>query len=106
MNAFLTRFLVRLYQEFDGDVLEAVVLGELGLESVSATAFAIAHTTGVPRETVRRKLGTLEQRGWITRSADGSYRVTPSAHLHFATWSAELRTQLLELASRLGATKA
>jgi hypothetical protein len=47
----------------------------LPFERVSATASRIADVTGIPRQTVRRKLNALETRGWILRNADGSFRL-------------------------------
>jgi hypothetical protein len=48
---------------------------ELPAERVSITASRIADVTGIPRETVRRKLGILEGKGWIRRNPDGSLRL-------------------------------
>jgi DNA-binding IclR family transcriptional regulator len=39
------------------------------------SASRISDVTGLPRETVRRKLSKLTERGWITRSAKGSYSI-------------------------------
>jgi DNA-binding IclR family transcriptional regulator len=66
-------------------------------------AFAIANGTGIPRETVRRKLSSLERRGWIRRDASGALGLTAAARKHFAPWCAELRDQLRELARHLDA---
>ena len=41
-------------------------------EKISINASRIADITGIPRETVRRKLALLEDWGWIRRNADGS----------------------------------
>jgi hypothetical protein len=94
----------RLYAEFDGDVLEAVVLGEVAQregpmrtdartprEHLHCNAFAIAHATRIPRETVRRKPSNLERRGWVHRETDGALALTAAARKHFAPWCAELR---------------
>jgi DNA-binding MarR family transcriptional regulator len=40
---------------------------------------SIADSTGIPRETVRRKLRLLVKRGWVERAAGGSWRVTEKA---------------------------
>ncbi|HEY3949241.1 helix-turn-helix domain-containing protein [Phenylobacterium sp.] len=40
---------------------------------------SIADSTGIPRETVRRKVANLERRGWITRTPD-SLHLTPTAY--------------------------
>lgn len=40
---------------------------------------SIADSTGIPRETVRRKLNALVERGWVHKDSCGSYRVTEQA---------------------------
>ena len=37
---------------------------------------SIAEVSGIPRETVRRKLGGLARRGWAERDAKGQWRIT------------------------------
>lgn len=44
-------------------------------ERLSINASRIADVTGIPRETVRRKLEFLEGRNWIVRSEEGGYRI-------------------------------
>lgn len=44
-------------------------------ERMSTSASRIADITGIPRQTVRRKLDLLEGRGWLIRNADGSCRL-------------------------------
>jgi hypothetical protein len=39
------------------------------------TASRLADVTGIPRETVRRKLALLAARGWIEQIADGGWRL-------------------------------
>ena len=41
----------------------------------STSASRIADVTGIPRQTVRRKLAALEARGWIVRNDDGTVRL-------------------------------
>jgi DNA-binding MarR family transcriptional regulator len=48
---------------------------DLPADRLSITASSIADVTGIPRETVRRKLTSLDRRGWIMRNADGSCRL-------------------------------
>lgn len=47
----------------------------LPLERVSVNASSIAEVTGIPRETVRRKLDRLVDRGWLLRNPDSSFRL-------------------------------
>jgi len=37
---------------------------------------SVADFSGIPRETVRRKVNALQDRGWVTRTADGRLGVT------------------------------
>jgi|APMI01.1.fsa_nt_gi hypothetical protein len=100
------RYLVRLYAAFDGDLLMPIVLGEVGLYNVGGlglddqalaaircsnegdfdklllrpcNAFSISSSTGIPRETVRRKVSHLIQLGWIARDAKGGLTITAKA---------------------------
>ncbi len=98
-NHFFARYLTRLYRIFDGDLLSAIVLAEIGHHSVSAfmmqeggitgvhdavkegrlnrdaylptNAFSIAQVTGIPRETARRKLERLAADRYVERRPDG-----------------------------------
>ena len=82
----LARLLVTLRDDFNGDldamlVLLTVSLGterrnwvegllgqaeQAGAVRVTNT-LSIAHATGIPRETVRRKLDAMEAKGWVAR---------------------------------------
>lgn len=82
---FLSEHLVDCLRTFGGDFDQVVILAVLGqnyLDSYFAVtaplggrprspmnATRIADVTGLPRETVRRKLGLLRDRGWIRQSA-------------------------------------
>lgn len=48
---------------------------------------SIADSTGIPRETVRRKVAMLIDRGWLVEQPDGSLMPTKKAaeELHFTT---------------------
>lgn len=84
---------------FEGDLQEMIVLALVGqvrlrahklatdagddlegitLQRMSISASRIADVTGIPRETVRRKLAKLEGRGWITRTGDGCFILSVS----------------------------
>jgi len=84
--------LVTLRRDFDGDLDMMLVLLTLSLgtrrenwvEALQAEAPAtlptgltntqsIALATGIPRESVRRKLETMRTKGWISRGADGNW---------------------------------
>lgn len=91
-----------LRKEFDGDLdllLIFAVIGErhfvrkvnpdsptyktLGstkvTQSPSVNAYSIAQCTDIPRETVRRKVGHLTTRGWVTCDTKGNLSPTQKA---------------------------
>lgn len=95
----LIRLLSRLRAAFDGDLDSVLILAVIGSAvlprdklqpDISYAEFlrgsarkslttplnthSIAEITGIPRETVRRKLSTLEGKGWAVR-ADGKHWV-------------------------------
>lgn len=48
-------------------------------EPFSVNAYSISQFSRIPRETVRRKVQDLVDRGWVERSPDGSLRATRQA---------------------------
>jgi DNA-binding MarR family transcriptional regulator len=102
--ASLTRFLIACRKSFDGDLdlfLVLAVIGDRtfserhadpkltyeefkfvgtpGTTAIDINLRSIAAFSGIPRETVRRKIADLESRGWITRNKDGSLTATRKA---------------------------
>ena len=107
--ATLTRFLIECRRHFDGDLDLFLVLAVIGDRTFSANnapndltydQFAtsgaglveaerinqqsIADFSGIPRETVRRKIAQLLDKGWIERMPNGSYMATPKARVELA----------------------
>ena len=96
---FFTEHLTDVSRAFGGDLQQAMVLailGQLRLRAVreasaradalagplrgdGTTASRIADVTGIPRETVRRKLKALQRRGWIAQGEDRLWRVVADA---------------------------
>jgi DNA-binding MarR family transcriptional regulator len=97
-----TALLIALREQFGGDLDRMLVLAVVGMRSlppqrVQGRSFAefqagqlaqqprpinvqsIAETTGIARETVRRKVAELEAAGWIERGEDGHLVVSPRA---------------------------
>lgn len=87
---FLTDHLSDCSRTFGGDLQQMLVLAIIGqvelhartrpaqgdgMAEASITASRISDVSGIPRETVRRKLAMLETRGWIARRPDGSWRL-------------------------------
>jgi len=99
-----THLLVQLRTRFDGDLDLLLVLAVIGSRtrperwSPSLTDLgkmtresdrdgiqfpinvqSVADFSGIPRETVRRKVKARQNRGWVTRAADGRLAVTRRA---------------------------
>ena len=123
-----TRLLILLRREFDGDLdmmLVMAVIGEATLPKHSLPANfeygkllegkglliakedintqSIAAFSGIPRETVCRKLEKLARNGWIERNEAGGWSATrrASSNLHGATeasldYLASLRLVLID----------
>lgn len=125
MGHFLLRHLNLLYQEFDGDLVMPIVLGEIAHHNVlrfysrdghcldvqenmrsdadrlknlqPTNAYSISEATGIPRETVRRKIDKLLERGWLVKSARGEVTMSDTIVDHFTRgFNKKLLTELLE----------
>lgn len=130
LSHFLLRYLNMLYRHFDGDLALVIVLGEVAHHNVCrlfstegplapleetnyddpglyanlepCNAFSLSAATGIPRETVRRKLGQLVKRGWLQRDPDGSVRIRPAVGEHFRPdFNVRLLVELLEVSDQL-----
>ena len=130
MSHFLLRYLNMLYREFDGDLALVIVLGETAHHNVCrlfstegpiapleetnyddpamyagfapCNAYSLAAATGIPRETVRRKIAQLVKRGWLRQAADGSVRIRPAVGRHFRPdFNVRLLQELLEVSAQL-----
>jgi hypothetical protein len=128
LSEFTVPLLSRIYHAFDGDMVAAIVLGEIAHRNVEAwladhrnpedtlddpteraavmrpcNALSIAQACGLPRETVRRKVVLLEARGYIYRSEDGYLFLTRTVGDGFEDMTAALVEELLATARRLEA---
>ncbi len=99
-----TRLLVQLRGRFDGDLDLMLVLAVIGdrmrpdswtpelrtgrkltvgddgaRRKYPVNIQSVSDFSGIPRETVRRKVSILQRNGWVTRHADGRLEVTPRA---------------------------
>ena len=126
LSEFTVPLLSRIYRAFDGDMVAAIVLGEIAHRNVEAwlaeyenselllhdparretlmrpcNALSIAEACGLPRETVRRKVVTLTERGYIYRSAEGFLFLTRTVGDDFEDTTAKLVEELLATARRL-----
>lgn len=101
--------LKRLYEDFERDILLPLLLGEVALHNIGAlargetvppngegedwldcrlkpcNAYSIAAATGLPRETVRRKIGRLVELGWLNKRHNGHLYVSSSALEYFGS---------------------
>ncbi len=126
LSEFTVPLLSRIYHAFDGDMVAAIVLGEIAHRNVEAwladhqnpeeilhdpaqctmamrpcNALSIAQACGLPRETVRRKVVLLARRGYIYRSDEGYLYLTRTVGDGFEDMTARLVEDLLATARRL-----
>ncbi len=130
MNMMFVRHLLGVYRAFGGDLVAAIVLGEVAHHNLAplisaartprelsealrakgtdlprtflpTNTFSIAQATGIPRETVRRKVASLTRRGWLVKDADGNLFVAASTHESFAASHVERLNDLLGTARAL-----
>jgi hypothetical protein len=94
---FFVEHLSDLSRTFGGDLQQMMLLAVIGQRRLRAirdaggdpgavtprqtaiSASRLADVTCIPRETVRRKLALLAQRGWIEQEAGGGWRIVPDA---------------------------
>ena len=102
---FITEHLADVSRVFEGDMQLVVILAVVGQQQLGRTmsgklsgegddvpvfpinASRLADVTGIPRETVRRKLMKLEELGWIERRG--------------ASWAMVVRGGILNAAARI-----
>lgn len=89
----LTEHLSECSKAFEGDLVEMLVLALIGqvqlkefldadkpvnmnaLESEGLSSSRISDVTGLPRQTVRRKLIKMQEKGWIVQRSDHRWRL-------------------------------
>lgn len=130
ISGFTVPMMRRLYHQFNGDLVEIIVLGEISLRNVDqffrkggadvpeklldeaerrgkllqpCNALSIAQATGIPRETVRRKVAQLIDKGWLVRDERKRLIVKRGAGERFVKANARTAAEILELAARLQA---
>jgi predicted transcriptional regulator len=125
MGHFFLRYLNLLYREFEGDLVLPMVLGEIAHHNIfrfysrkgdsvevhehlithpewkrdlePTNAFSISNATGIPRETVRRKIEKLEKQGWIVKNDRGEVFISETVGEHFMKdFNKKLLSELLE----------
>ena len=111
MGWFFLRYLGRMHGKFAGDFVLAIVLGEIAHHNIChfysrgkphtpkkvkglpshqvwddlepCNAFSLSAATGIPRETIRRKISILMKRGWVQKHLTGGYVILPGVSEHF-----------------------
>lgn len=111
MSHFFLRYLSDIYEAFGGDLAMAIVLGEISHHNTiryfspqkpsnkalraiqnepacwtgmqGCNAYSLSCATGIPRETVRRKIAELKRRGWVEEMPKRSLRITKTCADHF-----------------------
>jgi predicted transcriptional regulator len=118
LGRFLNEHLIRVFKAFDGDITAAIVLGTIGQYNYRRyytevgekfeggfhqlassgehlahvrpiNALSISDSTGIPRETVRRKIRMLIAKGWVKKSGRDKLVVTRLPAQHFADFDLE-----------------
>ena len=118
LGRFTTEHLIHVYKAFDGDITAAIVLGtigqynyhryyaEIGAKSPEGfqqlvaqgehlahqrhcNAMSISESTGIPRETVRRKIRVLIKKGWLKKLGPDKLVVTELPRKHFVEFEVE-----------------
>lgn len=111
MSHFFLRYLNDIYEAFEGDLAMAIVLGEISHHNTTrffspeqtanesmlaiqhdpaswarmdgCNAYSISCVTGIPRETVRRKIRQLKERGWLEDVPRQGLRISKACADHF-----------------------
>ena len=119
IGRFVTDHLVRANQLFEGDLTAAIVLATIAQHNVQrfydevarhsepgldrlveagdhlphlrhCNALSVSAATGIPRETVRRKVKWLQQKGWITVGERGQLEISRTVSEQFAGFDASM----------------
>lgn len=130
LGNFFLRYLGHIYRAFKGDLAAVIVLGEIGRHNVGhnylgqgaacrvdtekmrdpdlferlqpCNAFSLSAATGIPRETVRRKIEELVAKGWLKRNRKGEAFMTEAMVRHFhSDFDLRVLRELLEVAHRI-----
>jgi len=131
MSHFFVGYLKDIYRLFDGDLALVIVIaevahhnlsthfsGESGLAENAASrfhedpgfrqklnacnAYSLAAATGLPRETIRRKILHAEKLGWLERHGRRELLITPKLAEHFLPdFNLNLVRSLLSTAHRI-----
>jgi hypothetical protein len=120
---FMIDHLVRLYAMFEGDLTASIVLGTVAQHNVQryydeiakrspagfdrlveqgdhlphmrpCNALSVSAATGIPRETVRRKVRWLTRKGWLTVGERGQLAVGKDVRKQFEAFDRQTSRRL------------
>ena len=127
---FLGEHLIRVYHLFDGDLPAAIVLATVAQHNLQrfyevvarssgegfdelveserhvahmrhCNALSVSAATGVPRETVRRKVRMLEEKGWLKVGERGQLLIAPRIGRRFVAFDQQTATEFERYARQL-----
>lgn len=125
MLRYMTYRLRAMYQAYDGDLTLSLVLGEIAVRNTEnffperfygnhtlsqmpqdrkrlpCNALSISDVTGIPRETVRRKLAKLLELGWIEKTPEDMYVISDKIGDVFAAFNDSQTFDLLSTSHRI-----
>jgi DNA-binding transcriptional ArsR family regulator len=123
INDHYLNHLIRLYKAFDGDIECCIVLGEIAHYNArnifselieermtpdeftskfrGSNAHSISLSTGIPRETVRRKLLKLIEMGYVQQDEKKQLRITYLPKIELEEFSNETKKLFIDLIDRL-----
>lgn len=123
LNSHYVKHFIRCYQLFDGDFESCVVLGEIAtynakevftklqgsnfdLDEIRSllkgcNAYSISMSTGIPRETVRRKVKKLQDLGFIVVDEKNQLVVTQRPQIEFNAFTKETLVLFFELIEKM-----
>ncbi len=126
VNEFYINYTISLYKKFDGDILLPIILGSIAHHTISViskkynydskmvmnylsnsdfdsllpcNAYSISEYTGIPRETVRRKVAKLIRKGWIKSNNKSEFFLSSSIQGLFSDISYDFASNLIQVAS-------
>ena len=127
---FLGEHMNRVYHLFDGDLIAAIVLATVAQHNLQrfyddvsrsldedfdelveserhlahmrhCNALSVSAATGVPRETVRRKVRMLEAKGWLRVGERGELLVAPRIGKRFAAFDQQTNAEFERYARKV-----
>lgn len=126
MGELMLAHLRRIYKVFDGDLMLAMIIAEIGHYNMQdlirsghfrnadiaayvagnclkpVNTLSLSQSCGIPRETLRRKIRALTAAGLIDKSKDGSLRVTEQCLARFGPdFNKDLLTDIIACSARL-----